>query len=135
MDLRSQWKKIFGHVWRNCNRISWTLPSVRKIIFIWLEIELISKQISRKVSDALKNQTDLLWHAPAIYMHPKIQEYAKKLTDKMPGDLKVVFFIFFTLYLTHPSDRLFILRILDRKLMIWQCLYLVCIRKTLKLSP
>lgn len=40
---------------------------------------------------ALAEQMDSLWHTTNIYMHPKIHEYAQRLTDKMPGDLKVNF--------------------------------------------
>ncbi|XP_034240852.1 alanine--glyoxylate aminotransferase 2, mitochondrial [Thrips palmi] len=46
-----------------------------------------------KVTAAATEQMNTLWHTTAIYMHPKIQEYAKRLTDKMPGDLKVVYFV------------------------------------------
>ena len=34
-----------------------------------------------------------LWHTTAIYMHPKIYEYAKKLSSTLPGDLNVVYFV------------------------------------------
>ena len=43
----------------------------------------------RKVNARLKAQVDKLWHTTNIYMHPGIHEYAKKLTAKLPGDLKV----------------------------------------------
>ncbi|XP_026464938.1 alanine--glyoxylate aminotransferase 2, mitochondrial-like [Ctenocephalides felis] len=46
-----------------------------------------------KVNAALADQMDSLWHTTNIYMHPKIHEYAQRLTDKMPGDLKVVYFV------------------------------------------
>jgi len=45
-----------------------------------------------KVNARLKAQVDKLWHTTNIYMHPGIHEYAKKLTAKLPGDLKVVYF-------------------------------------------
>ncbi|KAK6632619.1 hypothetical protein RUM43_013387 [Polyplax serrata] len=46
-----------------------------------------------RVTEALKRQIDTLWHTTNIYMHPKIHEYAQALTDKMPGNLKVVYFV------------------------------------------
>ncbi|KAK2170495.1 hypothetical protein NP493_1149g00072 [Ridgeia piscesae] len=46
-----------------------------------------------KVVQTLKEQADLLWHTTNIYWHPKIHEYAEKLASKMPGDLKVVYFV------------------------------------------
>lgn len=46
-----------------------------------------------KVTAAATEQMNTLWHTTAIYMHPKMQEYAKRLADKMPGDLKVVYFV------------------------------------------
>lgn len=45
----------------------------------------------RKVKEALKLQSDTLWHTTNIYLHPKVHEYAEALTAKMPGDLKVLF--------------------------------------------
>ncbi|MDE1171617.1 MAG: aminotransferase class III-fold pyridoxal phosphate-dependent enzyme [Verrucomicrobium sp.] len=38
-------------------------------------------------------QNELLQHATTIYLHPNIAEYGKALADKMPGDLKVVYFV------------------------------------------
>ncbi|XP_067000789.2 alanine--glyoxylate aminotransferase 2, mitochondrial [Anabrus simplex] len=46
-----------------------------------------------KVNEALKEQVDTLWHTTNIYLHPKVHEYAEKLTSKLPGDLKVVYFV------------------------------------------
>ncbi|KAL9907353.1 alanine--glyoxylate aminotransferase 2, mitochondrial [Glossina fuscipes fuscipes] len=46
-----------------------------------------------KVKRALEEQSDTLWHTTNIYMHPKIHEYAEKLTAKFPGDLKAVCFV------------------------------------------
>ena len=43
----------------------------------------------RRTLEALDSQAKQLWHTTNIYMHPKIHEYAEKLTDKLPGDLKV----------------------------------------------
>lgn len=45
-----------------------------------------------KVNAALKDQIDKLWHTTPIYMYPGHNEYAQKLTSKMPGDLKVCLF-------------------------------------------
>ncbi|KAL5022427.1 hypothetical protein ScPMuIL_001582 [Solemya velum] len=45
------------------------------------------------VTEKAKQQMDKLWHTTNIYMHPTIHEYAEKLVDKLPGDLKVVYFV------------------------------------------
>lgn len=45
--------------------------------------------MNRKVNEAVKAQVDKLWHTTQIYMHPNIHEYAEKLTEKFPGNLKV----------------------------------------------
>jgi len=37
----------------------------------------------------LAEQSGQLWHSSTIYLHPKIHEYAEKLTAKMPDNLKV----------------------------------------------
>src|SRR4026207_1934886 len=42
---------------------------------------------------AARRQTELLQHATTIYLHPNIAEYAEKLAAKMPGDLKVCYFV------------------------------------------
>jgi alanine-glyoxylate transaminase/(R)-3-amino-2-methylpropionate-pyruvate transaminase len=42
---------------------------------------------------ATQRQNELLQHATTIYLHPNIATYAKALADKMPGDLKVVYFV------------------------------------------
>lgn len=34
-----------------------------------------------------------LWHTTSIYMHPKVYEYAEKLTATLPGELNVVYFV------------------------------------------
>lgn len=44
---------------------------------------------SRKINDAVTEQMSTLGHVSNVYYHPKIHEYAEKLTDKLPGDLKV----------------------------------------------
>lgn len=45
------------------------------------------------VTRAANEQLDKLWHTTNIYYHPKIHEYAEKLAAKMPGDLKVCYFV------------------------------------------
>ena len=42
---------------------------------------------------AANRQNDLLQHSTTIYLHPNIAEYGKKLASKMPGDLKVCYFV------------------------------------------
>ncbi|XP_055691393.1 alanine--glyoxylate aminotransferase 2, mitochondrial isoform X1 [Lutzomyia longipalpis] len=46
-----------------------------------------------KVNAALSAQMETLWHTTNIYMHPKIHEYAERITQTMPGDLKRVYFV------------------------------------------
>lgn len=46
-----------------------------------------------KVVASMNEQSRLLWHSTNIFLHPKIHEYAEKLVAKMPGDLKVVYFV------------------------------------------
>ncbi|XP_057291103.1 alanine--glyoxylate aminotransferase 2, mitochondrial-like [Hydractinia symbiolongicarpus] len=46
-----------------------------------------------KVEEATFKQMRKLWHTTNIYMHPTIHEYAEKLVSKMPGDLKVCYFV------------------------------------------
>ena len=41
----------------------------------------------------MKAQIDTLWHTTSIYMHPKIHEYAEKLTATLPEPLKCVYFV------------------------------------------
>src|SRR4029079_5460009 len=38
-------------------------------------------------------QNETLQHSTTIYLHPNIAEYAEKLAAKMPGDLKVCYFV------------------------------------------
>jgi len=45
--------------------------------------------VNRRVQIAAEKQLRKLWHTTNIYMHPMIHDYAKKLVDKMPGNLKV----------------------------------------------
>lgn len=45
------------------------------------------------VTAAAVRQMELLQHTTTIYLHPNIAEYANALADKMPGDLKVCYFV------------------------------------------
>src|SRR6516165_115292 len=45
------------------------------------------------VIEAARKQNGLLQHSTTIYLHPNIAEYAQKLASKMPGDLKVCYFV------------------------------------------
>ena len=45
------------------------------------------------VVEAARRQNERLQHATTIYLHPNIVEYAQKLASKMPGDLKVCYFV------------------------------------------
>jgi len=45
------------------------------------------------VVEAAHRQNDLLQHSTTIYLHPNIAEYAEKLASKMPGNLKVCYFV------------------------------------------
>ena len=42
---------------------------------------------------AANRQNALLQHSTTIYLQPNIALYAEKLASKMPGDLKVVYFV------------------------------------------
>jgi alanine-glyoxylate transaminase / (R)-3-amino-2-methylpropionate-pyruvate transaminase len=42
---------------------------------------------------AAHRQNDLLQHTTTIYLHPNVALYGKELAAKMPGDLKVVYFV------------------------------------------
>ncbi len=46
-----------------------------------------------KVVAAANAQNQLLQHTSTIYLHPNLPLYAAALADKMPGDLKVVYFV------------------------------------------
>ncbi|GAB6021674.1 Alanine--glyoxylate aminotransferase 2, mitochondrial, variant 2 [Chamberlinius hualienensis] len=46
-----------------------------------------------RVVTALKDQADSLWHTTNVYMNPPIHEFAEKIVEKMPGDLKVCYFV------------------------------------------
>src|SRR4029453_7087619 len=45
------------------------------------------------VVDVARRQNETLQHSTTIYLHPNIAEYAQKLATKMPGDLKVCYFV------------------------------------------
>ncbi len=45
------------------------------------------------VVEAARRQNELLQHSTTIYLHPNIAGYAEKLAAKMPGDLKVCYFV------------------------------------------
>jgi alanine-glyoxylate transaminase/(R)-3-amino-2-methylpropionate-pyruvate transaminase len=45
------------------------------------------------VVQAARRQNETLQHSTTIYLHPNIAEYAEKLAAKMPGDLKVCYFV------------------------------------------
>lgn len=46
-----------------------------------------------EVVNAVVEQTKLLQHTSTIYLHHAIAEYAEALASKMPGNLKVVYFV------------------------------------------
>jgi alanine-glyoxylate transaminase/(R)-3-amino-2-methylpropionate-pyruvate transaminase len=45
------------------------------------------------VVDVARRQNETLQHSTTIYLHPNIAEYAQKLAAKMPGELKVCYFV------------------------------------------
>jgi alanine-glyoxylate transaminase/(R)-3-amino-2-methylpropionate-pyruvate transaminase len=45
------------------------------------------------VVEAARRQNETLQHSTTIYLHPNIAEFAQKLAGKMPGDLKVCYFV------------------------------------------
>lgn len=47
----------------------------------------------RDVVEAARKQNELLQHSTTIYLHPNVGAYAEKLAAKMPGDLKVCYFV------------------------------------------
>ncbi|HTV42704.1 MAG TPA: aminotransferase class III-fold pyridoxal phosphate-dependent enzyme [Candidatus Sulfotelmatobacter sp.] len=42
---------------------------------------------------AASQQNELLQHSTTLYLHPNVALYAEKLASKMPGDLKVCYFV------------------------------------------
>ncbi len=45
------------------------------------------------VVEAARKQNELLQHSTTIYLNPNVGEYAAKLASKMPGDLKICYFV------------------------------------------
>ena len=45
------------------------------------------------VVEVARRQNETLQHSTTIYLHPNIADYAQKLAAKMPGDLKVCYFV------------------------------------------
>ena len=45
------------------------------------------------VVEAARRQNETLQHSTTIYLHPNIAEYAEQLAAKMPGELKVCYFV------------------------------------------
>ena len=45
------------------------------------------------VVDLARKQNETLQHSTTIYLHPNIAQYAEKLASKMPGELKVCYFV------------------------------------------
>jgi alanine-glyoxylate transaminase/(R)-3-amino-2-methylpropionate-pyruvate transaminase len=46
-----------------------------------------------QIVEAVRRQNETLQHSTTIYLHPNIAEFAQKLASKMPGDLKVCYFL------------------------------------------
>ena len=46
-----------------------------------------------KVTEALSQQIQRLWHTTNIYLHPMVHEYATRLVETLPEPLKVVYFV------------------------------------------
>ncbi|MDQ3314626.1 MAG: aminotransferase class III-fold pyridoxal phosphate-dependent enzyme [Verrucomicrobiota bacterium] len=46
-----------------------------------------------QVVKAARRQNELLQHSTTIYLHPNIGAYAQKLASKLPGELKVCYFV------------------------------------------
>jgi alanine-glyoxylate transaminase/(R)-3-amino-2-methylpropionate-pyruvate transaminase len=45
------------------------------------------------VVEAAREQNETLQHSTTIYLHPNVARYAEQLASKMPGDLKVCYFV------------------------------------------
>src|SRR5271170_986191 len=45
------------------------------------------------VLEAIQRQNETLQHSTTIYLHPNIAEYARNLASKLPGNLKVCYFV------------------------------------------
>ncbi|XP_023013671.2 alanine--glyoxylate aminotransferase 2, mitochondrial [Leptinotarsa decemlineata] len=46
-----------------------------------------------RITKAVTEQMEILGHSTNIYYHTKVHEYAKKLADSLPGDLKCIYFV------------------------------------------
>jgi alanine-glyoxylate transaminase / (R)-3-amino-2-methylpropionate-pyruvate transaminase len=46
-----------------------------------------------KVVEAANRQNELLQHSTTIYLQPNVVEYAQELASKMPGELKICYFV------------------------------------------
>jgi alanine-glyoxylate transaminase/(R)-3-amino-2-methylpropionate-pyruvate transaminase len=45
------------------------------------------------VVEAARRQNEILQHSTTIYLHPNIAQFAEKLASKMPGNLKICYFV------------------------------------------
>src|ERR1700722_15498399 len=45
------------------------------------------------VVEAARRQNETLQHSTTIYLHPNVAEFGQKLASKMPGKLKVCYFV------------------------------------------
>src|ERR1044072_5395066 len=45
------------------------------------------------VVTAARRQNELLQHSTTVYLHPNIAKYAQKLAARIPGELKVCYFV------------------------------------------
>ncbi|KAJ8944322.1 hypothetical protein NQ318_016129, partial [Aromia moschata] len=46
-----------------------------------------------KISEAVNEQMQTLCHVSNVYYHSKIHEYSKRLAEKLPGNLKSIYFV------------------------------------------
>lgn len=46
-----------------------------------------------KVTEAAVNQLHKLNHTTTIYLHPEVAKFGEELAQKMPGNLKVTYFV------------------------------------------
>lgn len=46
-----------------------------------------------KLVQRMSEQISRYWHTTTYYLYPELAEYAEKLVSKMPGDLKVCYFV------------------------------------------
>ena len=64
-----------------------------------------------RVVDAVKRQSELLQHTTTIYLNPQIALYAKELTDRLPGNLKVRVQTLFRARITSQSHCIGLIRL------------------------